>query len=282
MKPILHYFCPIPGKAEPCLKSGHNGHSCKIKDKEKVFLKLQGRATSSRTAPQSRQRGRINNLIEKARPLGYLLAAAVCLFSAAPSIAADKGGGDPQKEEIIGITEGVKKEVVVFYLDEQFRPISKLERLGPLSQGIRAILAMYALQVGGGCEGHDEMGLKCELTKSLGLGAQCSDEHLSLVRSWFKKEIPPMSGHPEHTIQRVLKSGDLQSICYNAPYTATNQVIWEIIRVKKDNDHIFVDAINRWTVSADGPSGQNRYKTEYRINADTVTVIAHEKLSWEI
>ena len=265
MKPIRHYFCSIRGKVKLCLKSGHDGHSCKIKDKEEVFLKHQDGAPS-RTAPQSRQRSRIDDFIEKARPLGYLLAAAVCLFSAAPSIAADKGGGDPQKE------------VVVFYLDEQFRPISKLERLGPLSQGIRAILAMYALQVGGGCEGHDEMGLKCELTKSLGLGAQCSDEHLGLVRSWFKKEIPPMSGHPEHTIQRVLKSGDLQSICYNAPYTATRQVIWEIVRVNKSNDRVFVDAISHWTVGADGPGGRDRYQTEYQVDAHTVTVVAHKKL----
>jgi glutathione S-transferase len=59
-----------------------------------------------------------------------------------------------------------------------------------MSEGINAILAMYALQTGGGCEGHDDAGLRCELTKSLGLGAQCSEKHLKLVRSWFKNEVP--------------------------------------------------------------------------------------------
>lgn len=171
------------------------------------------------------------------------------------------------------------KDDVIFYLDAQYRPVVRLERLEPFPEGIKAILAMYALQVGGGCEGHDEAGLKCELTKSLGLGAQCSDRHLNLVRSWFKKEMPPMGWYPERVIQRVLKSSDLQSICYNAPYTATRQVIWKTIRVKKENDHFHIDAIRHWTASADGPSGQDRYQTEYRIDAHMVVVIAHKKSS---
>ena len=146
MKPIPHYFCSIPGKAEACLKSGHNGHSCKIKDKEKVFLKLQGRATPSRTAPQSRQRGRIDNLIEKTRPLGYLLAVVVCLSSAASSIAADKGGVDPQKEEFIEIMKrvnfvpqlnfapqlGKKYELFCKSFYEDFKKQAKIEHIQPI------------------------------------------------------------------------------------------------------------------------------------------------------
>jgi len=171
-----------------------------------------------------------------------------------------------------------EKEVVVFYLDSQHRPVAKPERFGQMSEGIKAILAMYALQIGGGCEGNDEAGLKCELTKALGLGAQCSKEHLQLVQSWFKKEMPPMSGYPEQTIQRVLKSGDLESICYNQPYTATRQQIWEIIRVKKENNLVSVDAISHWTASADGPSGQNRYSTTYRVEENGVTIVSHRKV----
>ena len=87
-----------------------------------------------------------------------------------------------------------------------------------------------------------------------------------------------MSGYPEHTIQRVLKSGDLQSICYNAPYTATQQEIWEMIRIRKENNLVYVDAVSHWTASADGPSGKNRYQTKYQINPETVTVVAHKKL----
>jgi hypothetical protein len=169
-------------------------------------------------------------------------------------------------------------ELIVFYLDSQFRPVAKLERLGQMSEGAKAILAMYALQRGGGCEGNDQAGLKCELTKALGLGAQCSKEHLQLVKSWFKQEMPPMSGYPEQVIQRVLRSGDLESICYNQPYTATRQEVWEIIRVKREGNHFSVDAISHWTAGADGPSGKNRYSTKYRVEKNDVTTLSHRQI----
>ena len=171
------------------------------------------------------------------------------------------------------------QQVVVFYLDAQYRPVAKLDRLGQMSEGINAILAMYALQTGGGCEGHDDAGLRCELTKSLGLGAQCSEKHLKLVRSWFKNEVPAMSIYPEATIQRSFKSGELEPICYKAPDTSTVQEVWEIIKVKREDNLVLVDAIRRWTFnSADGPSYRSRYKTEYRINAHTITVVAHKEI----
>src|SRR5579859_6685684 len=72
--------------------------------------------------------------------------------------------------------------VVVFYLDDQFRPVARLDRLGPMSEGFKAILAMYALQVGAGCKND----YQCVLTQDLGLGNQCSDQQVNLVRSWFK------------------------------------------------------------------------------------------------
>jgi hypothetical protein len=74
--------------------------------------------------------------------------------------------------------------VIVFYLDDRYRPVAKPERLQPLSDGTKAILAMYALQIGAGCGGRrptDE--IHCELTTALGLGAQCSAQHISLVRT---------------------------------------------------------------------------------------------------
>jgi hypothetical protein len=169
-------------------------------------------------------------------------------------------------------------QVVVFYLDREYRPVAKLERLGKVSEGMKAILAMYALQIGGGCEGNDDQGLKCELTKALGLGAQCSKQHLNLVTAWFKREMPSMSGYPEQTIQRVLKSGELGSICYNQPYTATRQQIWEIIRVKTEKNIVSIDAISHWTASADGPSGKNRYSTTYRIDENSVAILNHRKI----
>jgi hypothetical protein len=172
-----------------------------------------------------------------------------------------------------------EQQATVFYLDKNYNPMVNLKQIEPVSEGMKAILAMYALQVGGGCQGHDESGLRCKLTTSLGLGAQCSPQHLDIVSSWFKKSIPKMSGYPTHAIKSALKSGDLKSICYKMPEGATIQEIWEIIRVKQRDKMIFVDAISNWTVSADGPSGQIRYETVYRINAHSVTVVKHKKIS---
>jgi hypothetical protein len=171
------------------------------------------------------------------------------------------------------------QQVIVFYLDAQYRPVARLDRLGQMSEGINAILAMYALQSGGGCTENDDAGLMCELTKSLGLDAQCSEKHLQLVRSWFKNDVPAMSIYPAATIKRSFKSGELEPICYNTPYTATVQAKWEIIKVKTEDNLVFVDAIRRWTFnSADGPFYRMRYKTEYRINPNTIAVIAHKEI----
>jgi hypothetical protein len=171
-----------------------------------------------------------------------------------------------------------KEPVVVFYLDSQYRPVAKLERLGKISEGTKAVLAMYALQVGGGCEGHDDQGLKCELTRALGLGAQCSSQHLNLVRAWFKEALPRMTGHHESTFQNVVKSGELGSICYSQPDTATRQHVWETIRVSTEDNLVSVDAISRSIASADGPFGTNRYSTTYRIDENVVTVVSHRQV----
>jgi hypothetical protein len=73
---------------------------------------------------------------------------------------------------------GAAEPVSVFLLDSHHTPVVRLEKLTPpLSEPVRAILAMYALQDGGGCEGENdpkENGLHCILTTALGVGPQCS------------------------------------------------------------------------------------------------------------
>ena len=167
----------------------------------------------------------------------------------------------------------------VFYLDEAYHPLVNLKGLQPLSKGIKAILAMYALQAGGGCQGADESGLRCRLATALGLGAQCSPEHVNLVQSWFKNGMPRMSGYRSDLFLRGLETDELRSICYKQPETATHQEIWEIIRIEKKNDTVNVDAISSWTVGSDGPSGRKRYKTVYRIDSHDIAVLSHEEVS---
>ena len=165
-----------------------------------------------------------------------------------------------------------------FYLDGAY-PVVNLKGLQPLSEGMKAILAMYALEVGGGCQGHDESGLRCKLATELGLGAQCSPKHLNLVHSWFKNGMPRMSGYRADLFRRGLKTDELRSICYNQPEGATYQEIWEIIRIEKKNDKVTVNAISNWTVGSDGPSGRKRYKTVYRIHSHEIAVLSHEQVS---
>jgi len=167
------------------------------------------------------------------------------------------------------------QSVVVFHLDRDYRPVANLERLGQMPEGMKAILAMYALQVGGGCEGDDEQGLKCELTRALRLGAQCSERHVDLVRAWFGASLPAMSGH--YSQDGVLQAKDLMSICYAAPHYATHQNIWESIQVGIEDDVVYIDAVSSWMQSADGPFGTEKFSSTYRIEQGRVTVLSHSR-----
>jgi hypothetical protein len=172
------------------------------------------------------------------------------------------------------------QQTVVFYLDAnaQYRPVTRLDRMGPMPEATKAILAMYALESGGGCEGNDDEGLRCELTRSLELGAQCSEEHLNLVSTWFKDKLPAMSGYAAATLQSSLKSGQLERICYNFPPGSTVQSIWEVIKVKNEGRLVSVDAIQNSTDHSGGETFyRTLYKSEYRVNPDnTITVISHK------
>ena len=172
-----------------------------------------------------------------------------------------------------------EQEIEVFSSSSQ---VDQSEILGPLPEGIKAILAMYSLQTGGGCDSRNDAGLVCEFTRTLGLGAQCSGKHLKLVSSWFKNGFPAMSIYPQSTIQRHAKSGQLESICYKSPDTSTVQENWKVVRIKIENNFVLVDAIRNWTFnSADGPYYRIQYKSKYRIDDHTISVISHKEIPLE-
>ncbi len=137
----------------------------------------------------------------RARAYGALLAGTLSILCAPVSRAADYS--------------------TIFYLDEHQRPVTRLDRLPDLNEGLRAILAMYTIQAGGGCEGYDSVGFKCVLTRRLNLGAQCSAEHQALVLSWFKQELPQVADYPPERLSEARRRNDLESVCYNQPSTAT-------------------------------------------------------------
>jgi len=152
---------------------------------------------------------------------------------------------------------------VVFYLDKDYQPVVKLDRIAPLSEGLKAILAMYALQNDTGCTGVDE-DYSCELTDALSVGGQCSKNHIEIVRSWFKSGMPNMS----------FNSGGIEDICYKTPETATFQQKWDLIRVEIKNNHILVYAHGAWL--ARDNSGSFKYISEYEINRDSITVVSNK------
>jgi hypothetical protein len=167
-------------------------------------------------------------------------------------------------------------KVTIFYLDKDYQAVVKLERLSPMSDAMRAILAMYALQNGAGCWGGNE-NLRCVLTDSLNIGGQCSKEHIKIIRTWFKKSIPKMSGYPDDIYKNIQTPGNLEDICYKMPDSSTFQNTWDIIRVTQNGNNVIVDAHGHWLEREE--SGSFRYITEYRINKDSVVVVSHKKIA---
>jgi len=157
----------------------------------------------------------------------------------------------------------------VFYFDEQHMPVVRLDRM-PQSEEVRAVLALYALVNGAGCEGKNEQGLvKCALTSELGLGANCSAEHLRLVRSWFRRTPNLTSRWIEDRDGDARKPGALENLCYQQPDTASWQNVWEIIRVSVSADVVTVDAI--FFGGSQYGRTRARYTTSYRIGQHEIS-----------
>jgi hypothetical protein len=167
--------------------------------------------------------------------------------------------------------------VTVFLLDEKYEPVVRLEKLAPLSDAMRALLAMYALENGGGCESETEQdkGLHCELTAALGIGPQCSQAQVHLVRAWFNT-IPAMGVHDPAQYAKVQAPGALEDVCYASSNTDDFQRQWDRIRVKRDGAEVSVDAVGSWHVR--DQTGQFHYRTTYRIDAHTITTLSHTEI----
>jgi hypothetical protein len=153
--------------------------------------------------------------------------------------------------------------------------------LEPLSPGMRAILAFYAMRANGGCPPGEWTAdgktyeMRCPLTTALGLGFQCSPAHLDLVKTWFKDAIPPLELDRAEAV-RIVKAGDFASACNATPYTATHQIIWSTIRVRPGKDgRVTIEGSGDWTSGPEGDSGAFHNVATYRILADRVVVVSY-------
>ena len=163
-------------------------------------------------------------------------------------------------------------KVTIFYYNEKWQPTVKLDRLNPLSDGLKAILAMYALQNSAGCEGGNN-NISCALTDALELGGQCSEKHISLVRTWFQGSLPKMGRYMDWAYD-VQKPGQLEAVCYMQPDTSTFQDKWDKIQVTQDGNHLVIDA--HGTSLSHEDSTSFKFSTEYEILDHSIRVISHK------
>jgi hypothetical protein len=158
-------------------------------------------------------------------------------------------------------------------------PPTGIGKLNPMPESMRAILAMYSLQDGTGCNQRDEAGLHCELTTALGLGTQCSERHIGLVRSWFRNGIPSFSASASVYAKDTQKPGGLETICYHSPGGASVQSSWSTIHININKNIVTIEAEGSWIAHED--SGGAVFRSRYEIGIDSISVIDNSLIrSW--
>jgi len=172
-------------------------------------------------------------------------------------------------------------EVQVLYSADSTTTAVNLKPLEPLSPALRAVLALYAMRANGGCPPGKEVGgrysMQCPLTTALGLGDQCSDAQLALVRKYFKDGIPPLHLTRQQAAE-INRSGDLARACNATPYTATHQSIWLEIRLQTMSpERVRIIARGSWTSGPAGSAGTFGSLSVFRLLPDRVEVVSHKE-----
>jgi len=167
--------------------------------------------------------------------------------------------------------------VTVFDLDPN--PVVQLDKLSPpLTEGLRAILAMYAVQSGAGCgKAAANKTQDCALNAALKVGAQCSNTQLQLVSAWFRA-VPQMSAEQtdRNKYVDIQPPGSLKKLCLLIPDDGKgNAQIWTTIKVTQDGGKVLVDAAGE-AVAGDDQIFRFRYQTEYEIAGHSITALSHE------
>lgn len=105
--------------------------------------------------------------------------------------------------------------------------------LNSMSNAEKAALGYVATFIGNECwwdgdANHDRSNLDCKVISALGLGYQCSEEHLGFLRKWFS------------TDKRVLSELEKDN-CPTTPYTSTIQNSFDEIIVKTKGNLIMLE-----------------------------------------
>lgn len=177
-----------------------------------------------------------------------------------------------ENDESIIAQAGKDLENEIFVITSYSR--DGIKRLQPMSEGLTAILSMYALQAGTGCTFADDTYTPhCWLTEQLGI-QQCSSEHLNLVRSWFGHRLPYFSGDSKSYYIDIQKERSLEGMCYHQPDTASVQKVWTLLTVRqKKSGEIIVHAEGEYSNIRDGDSGEFKYETTYMIKGHEIEIL---------
>jgi hypothetical protein len=172
-------------------------------------------------------------------------------------------------------------EVQVLYSADSMTTAINLKPLEPLSPALRAVLAFYAMRANGGCPPGKETGgryaMQCPLTTALGLGEQCSDAQIALVRKFFKDGIPPLNLSRQQAAE-INRGGDLAQACNATPYTATHQSVWLEIRLQTmSQERVRITARGSWTAGPGGDAGTFGDLSVFRLFPDHVEVVSHKE-----
>ncbi len=165
---------------------------------------------------------------------------------------------------------------VTVYDNADASPVVRLDAIPGRTPAIDGILAMVAFQqTPFGCAGPWET-MACPLTRDLGLGLQCSDAHVALVRRWFPDAMPKLSGYGEHQYSGYEGQGPDASMCERTPESATFQSHLSSLRLRRHGNEVVTQMTVSWY--AQERSGSIEYRTVYRVDQDRIVVLSNREV----
>lgn len=121
-------------------------------------------------------------------------------------------------------------------------------------ESIKAILAYYASLAGSDCFNN-----QCVLSAALGLGEQCSDKHINLIKKWFGNDQLAM---------------DAIESCYNTPNTATVQSVWDALYLDVSAQKVTVRYKKTAINMRENKEKVTKGEDQYQIDGDRITVLS--------
>lgn len=126
-----------------------------------------------------------------------------------------------------------------------------------LSEPLKAIAAYYSALGGSNCNSS-----KCELTTALGLGKQGSDDHIKILKKWFKTD---------KSSQQLIKQN-----CYQPPNTASIFSDYQYLSIEHNGSKVTV----RYSLFLYNHGKENFIVSEndsYTIEKDKI-IVNHRKI----